>query len=686
MSEELLTFNGIDATSGEYLVEPTTAEEIRQLALGERFKKTHISELSHRDGVRKQPDYAPIPEVEDPSDLSQSGWGVIFPADAKVELVDAIEDALGELLGHREVTAGDRYQVYRDGDGYRQGETKDDFLKRHGSGPGPVDPDVIPFYLLIVGDPQSIPYEFQYELDVQHAVGRIHFDTLDEFAQYARSVVVAETGGVRLPRQAVFFGVANEGDRATEYSAEMLIKPLAAYIEEYKKRLNWESILIEPDDANKARLSGLLGGDETPAFIFTASHGLGFPNGHKYQLPFQGALLCDTAGPIPRGSPISRDYYLGGEDIASDANLLGLMAFHFACFGGGTPYLDDYSKRKFKEPEPIAPYAFLSSLPKRMLSHPNGGALAIVGHIDRAWSYSFKWGEVGKQTKAMRSVLYQLLRGKTLGEAMDYMNLRYAEIAVMLNTAQSESRYSKVDAYKLAGLWTASNDARGFTVIGDPAVRLPLVDVDEKPVDRTAIEAVVQRDGEVAAVMVRSAVPGDMGSEDTSFVPPPAQPETKAVPPSDVGYAVPSATVLDAWVAMSQRYEDTDVEAFGIRDDLADKAKEIFESMTTALTSMTKRLAELADDVSGLDVVTYVSEDMESLEYKGGFTEGAQKRAFTHISIDGDTNVCVPMSAGELDETLWMIHNEMVHQAMINRMEMVKTAAEMLTNLMGMSK
>ena len=686
MSEELLTFNGIDATSGEYLVEPTTAEEFRQLALGERYDKTHISELSNRDGVRKQPDYAPIPEVEDPSDLSQSGWGVIFPADVAEELVDAIEDALGELLRHREGTAGDRYRVYRDGDGYRQGETKDEFLKRHGSGPGPVDPEVIPFFLLIVGDPQSIPYEFQYELDVQHAVGRIHFDTLDEYAQYARSVVVAETGEVRLPRQAVFFGVANEGDRATEYSAEMLIKPLAEYVEEHTKRLNWESILVKPDEANKTRLTGLLGGNETPAFLFTASHGLGFPNGHKDQWPFQGALLCDTAGPIPRGGSISRDFYLGGEDIASGANLLGLIAFHFACFGGGTPHLDDYARRKFKEPEPIAPFAFLSALPKRMLSHPNGGALAIVGHVDRAWSYSFKWGEAGKQTAAMRSVLYQLLRGKTLGEAMDYMNLRYAEIAVMLNTAQSESRYSKVDAYKLAGLWTANNDARGFTVIGDPATRLPITSGDEKPVDRAEIVSVTKREGELSPVMVRSAMPGDADIEEASFVPPPAQPEPEEVPQSTVGYAVSTASVLDAWVAMSQRYDDTDVEEFGIRDDLAEKAKEIFESMTTALTSMTKRLADLAEDVSGLDVVTYVSEDMETLEYKGGFTEGAQKRAFTHISIDGDTNVCVPMSAGELDETLWMIHNEMVHQAMINRMEMVKAAAEMLANLMGVSK
>jgi hypothetical protein len=362
------------------------------------------------------------------------------------------------------------------------------------------------------------------------------------------------------------------------------------------------------------------------------------------------------------------------------------MAFHFACFGGGTPYLDDYARRKFKDPKPIAPYSFLSALPKRLLSHPNGGALAVVGHIDRAWSYSFKWGQAGKQTKAMESVVYQLLRGKTLGEAMDYMNLRYAEIAVMLNTAQDESRYSKVDAYQLAGLWTANNDARGFTIIGDPAVRLPFASVKDKPIERTSIEAVSKREGDVPAVMVPQSMPGGEGVEEATSMGTPTQPGSRALRQSAAGYAAQPQTVLDAWVIMSQRYEDVDVEEFGIKEDLAEKAKEIYESMTTALTQTTSLLAKFAEDITGMDIVTYVSEDMQNMDYEGGFTEGAKKRAYTHISIDGDTEVCVPMNAGELDETLWEIHNEMVNQAMVNRMEMVKAAAEILTNLMGVSK
>ena len=36
----------------------------------------------------------------------------------------------------------------------------------------------------------------------------------------------------------------------------------------------------------------------------------------------------------------------------------------------------------------LPPEAFLAALPRALLTHPNGGALACIGHIDRGWGYS----------------------------------------------------------------------------------------------------------------------------------------------------------------------------------------------------------------------------------------------------------------------------------------------------------
>ncbi len=664
MSAELLYFNGIDGSTGQYLVPPMTAETLAAIVRGEQWDPAHLDELRWRHEQDSTRTYA-LKEGLDPKNLAEAGWGVIFAANVDPSLNAAIREALSELLDLRRAQAGPLYREFMGSAGYRPEESKNDFLARHGAGPGPVDPAKVPYYLLIVGDPQTIPYRFQYELDVAYAVGRIHFGSLDDYARYARSVALAESGKVMLPRRAVFFGTSNPDDQATTLSAAQLVEPLAFTLAANQPYWDIQSVIGEP--ARKARLSNHLGGSDTPALFFSASHGMGFPNGDPRQLPFQGALLCqDWPGPKAGLGEIRRDYFFGGEDLASDANLLGTIAFHFACYGAGTPYWDDFAKLAFKSRTAVAPHAFVAALPQRMLALPKGGALAVVGHVERAWTFSFNWDKAGAQTLSFESTLTRLMENHPIGSALDYLNSRYAEISTMLSNALEEAEYTKPNPYKLANLWTAHNDARGYALIGDPAVRLPVVPAGSTIQAQTARPAIQPIDGGKGKVPV-------VLSSQLPDAPAPAQPSTPSGPSDSVQPGQSSQPAQGELVAESLALWSSD------------SLKQLRENLSDTLRKLTDRLSQLVDDITSLEVSTFVAESMDDIRYDSRthqFSGGARLRALTHISLDGDVQICVPVESDEIDSTLWEIHRSMVEQAQANRAEIFRITAEVLGNLL----
>ncbi len=485
--DDLLLADGVHARTGAYLVDPLAPTALADLAVRQvRGADKNINSVLGARAARDEQSPFAVAEGIDRGDLAQVGWGVIFPAvrpgGPEERALTAIREAMDPLLRRRrqQATLADEryYQEFHGHRGFRPGDTHHTFLGRHGVDPGaPADPEAMPYYLLIVGSPSEIPFSFQVQLDVTYAVGRIHFTTLDEYADYARSVVAAETDPPRRRRELAVFGVCNPDDQATRISRDHLVAPLADALAGNRRLPGWTVRRSFDEHADKATIGRLLGGDATPALLFTASHGLCFDRGDPMQIHRQGALICDEwKNPHPR-APVTEDMYFSGDDLAAAADLRGLVVFNFACYSGGTPALDTYARPGRAQDRRIAEQPFVSGLHRKLLAHPNGSALACIGHLERAWTHSLPMTGAMNRLGTFRSAMEVLMKGLPVGAALEYFGARYAQLGADMSSLLAELDHADpadADAARatLALRWTAHNDARDYVVAGDPAVRL----------------------------------------------------------------------------------------------------------------------------------------------------------------------------------------------------------------------
>jgi hypothetical protein len=231
---------------------------------------------------------------------------------------------------------------------------------------------------------------------------------------------------------------------------------------------------LRKKDAKKANLLEVLTSKETapPAMLFTASHGMGWPSeDQEKQRTIQGALLCQDW--LGFGS-VKPDHYLTGAEIPDDARVHGLVAFMFACFGLGTPQFDNFLKDRSRGPLPIAGEPFIAALPQRLLSHPQGSALAVLGHVERAWGYSIVPQEkTGPQLTPFRNCIGRILAGEPVGHATKDFSEKYAVLSAELANILDETQPRELPSdLKLAWTWIERNDAQNYIMLGDPAVQI----------------------------------------------------------------------------------------------------------------------------------------------------------------------------------------------------------------------
>lgn len=475
-----MTGNGVDAASGGHLFAPAGMEGLAAEILaaprdGERFAR----DLRARHRFETEPCLCPADSSM--STMAGAGWAAVFPAappnTPEAREQDAIVEALAPLFELRRESAASeserRFRVLRGAQGYRPGDGADRFLARHMVGPGPADPERLGYFVLLVGSPAALPFDLQMHLGLHRAVGRIHFETVDEYAAYARGVVAAEAAGHARARELVAFAPTNPDDRWTRRAAERLVAPVTERLAQ--RHPEWEVRACIGEAARRDELLRTL--TAAPAVLLAAGHGLGFAAEDPRRRTCQGAWIGqDWPGPRA-GRVVDAGWCVAADDVGEAADLGGMIAVTLGSYAAGTPAAAGGPRGG----ECAGEAAFVSGLHRRLLAHPRGGALAAIGSLGPVWggeaadSDGRVWRGWERQGALLEGMLSRLMEGEAIGRALEVAVKSHAAVAEELVVVLEEMEFGRrVAPEVLVDLWAGRADARGLVISGDPAVRVTI--------------------------------------------------------------------------------------------------------------------------------------------------------------------------------------------------------------------
>lgn len=423
-----------------------------------------------------------------PNDLREQRWGVVAPmgpkGDRLLALIEPLRRARQEAQGAPVLEYRLPPKATGEVDGAWAMRWKQEVFRHEKTSEANR-----PRYLLLLGDLDQLPLEVQQVLSTDAFVGRLAFSSDAGYAAYVDKVLRWEGMPVREQRARMLFYTSRDGTDATSNSYRALIAPSVSACQQGQSLGEFPPADIrELGSEQPALLDQLLAqvSEPGPGVLFSLSHGAAGSNEDRRER--QGALL------LPGGS------VLMGRDVASRPFLPGGVWFFFACFSAGTPARSSYvhwlRQLHTRDPEaaqsiasvllPEGERPFIAALPQAVLANPDG-PLAVMGHVDLAWSYSFK--DHGRPTPSrFLGVLKTLAEGGRAGVALSalqrFMNEASSELALLQKRTQVQTYGASppVDPMKWAELWMVHQDLSNYILLGDPAVRLPLpAPAEERP-------------------------------------------------------------------------------------------------------------------------------------------------------------------------------------------------------------
>jgi len=334
----------------------------------------------------------------------------------------------------------------------------------------------LPRYLMLVGGPDIFPFALDEVLSSDHLTGRLDVSSDPvgpiswvDCGTYARKVVDYETGKVVVSRRVVLFSPIIDGP--TETAHRGLIEPLRDALEVPRiwmaRRFVPEVVPLLSENATTDRLSEELE-ERRPMLVVSATHGYERPYSRRMWGAFTDATCKRTN---PRKTYFSADGALAR--MAREKPFgQGAVLLSFACFSAGVPEKGAYALFTSGTAQQFPEAPFVAPLPRVLLSYEHG-PIAFIGHVDAATSQSFMDGIV-PQPGAFKDFLDWALPGfGTLARAMQGFRERAWKTAVVLSDKLSSAAGAQTFvAQAVLNAFIRYHDARGYLLLGDPAIRM----------------------------------------------------------------------------------------------------------------------------------------------------------------------------------------------------------------------
>lgn len=333
-----------------------------------------------------------------------------------------------------------------------------------------------PYYLLLVGGPDRLSFDFQAFLDVTSAVGRLCFRSLDELRAYVDKLTRLNDPTTPAPcrPEAIVLATDHGWPDPTYYSRSLMAEPLVGLIRESPP---FEPYALTGPSATKTSFWEVAS-RTAPALVYSATHGAEAAE-ETTRRTHNGALLCHA-----EAGTSEEARWMAAADVDAlprdEPFLEGSVFFAFACCSYGTPAESDFAHWDLQSPKVMAEEDFVAALPQALLAHPRG-PVAFVGHLDKAFLHAFDDPAAPGMTSAsvprlapFRRAVEAIVSRQPAGFALAEMNGRFHQLNLMLSNvldqiARGELRWDEVARSRLASTFIMRSDAQHYLVFGDPA-------------------------------------------------------------------------------------------------------------------------------------------------------------------------------------------------------------------------